>query len=284
MFTRLSTRLAVLAMAASACIALVGAVVGVQLAREAEIDRARHRLMDAVETQREGLAQSLWNFDDAQIRAQLVGLLHMPYVVRAEVISREGDSWAAGGELRAGSKPAELSLARAVGGTDERLGALVVWYDFGELESTSGSLENVTLAVAIAASLVSGLVVLVLFQRLIGRHLSALAGFLGDYGRRHGRPSSFRFARSRARQEGDELDRIEAALDRMLRTERELRGHRDPLGGGAGELHGRVRPVRCRGSPGLRQPHVPEDVRRHRVGAGAGGHLRGGGQGGGGSR
>ncbi|WP_051694048.1 ATP-binding protein [Desulfohalovibrio reitneri] len=148
------------------------------LAYRQAVEEVRQDLEQIGETRLDAVAEAVWLANDPLLRAQVEGLLHMPYVSSA-VVREQGEV-----VLELGSTPQGESLSRTfrlvvrVEGTPRDLGSLAVTADLGGvrqamLNRTRASLLADFLAVAVIAGFV-----LLLFQYLVNRHLAEVAGYL----------------------------------------------------------------------------------------------------------
>lgn len=187
-----------------------------QTFREYRNDRASldRQLQQIGEVHQATLSQSLWATSDKEIRLQLEGMLRMPNIVHAAV--RE-----------AGQPYVEVGQRNAFNRTVERRYPLQVEHqgrvlDIGTL-SVVATLDGIhaellreaigILARTALLTFLAALLIFVLFQRLVTRHLATVAGYLGRIGP-EARAQPLALSRPPPRHP-DELDALVAAANDM---------------------------------------------------------------------
>ena len=179
---------------------------------EADVDRIRRASLDPI-------ALSLWNYDDAQLRLQLDGILQRPFVASVEVRERAADG--AEGTLRARvgeavperARVERLPLAFRRDGETVALGELAIAFDLGAVRQRAEERALSILATQGGIALLIGLVLLMVVRHVVTRHLSALARAAQGFDLRDDR-ATFR-VRPRGDGPGDEIDRVIDALETM---------------------------------------------------------------------
>src|SRR5262249_8186081 len=168
----------------------------------------------------QSLGGSLWNLDRRQIELQIEGILRLPAMRFVEV--RETTDRANPIVVSSGHRQAHAAVRRAFSlvhtsrGEQEQLGVLSLEATFDEVHR---ALLHKALVILISEGTEIFLVsffILSITHRLVTRHLTALAGFLGQYDLRQP-PPPLRLRR-RAPKEKDELDHVLAAFERMRRN------------------------------------------------------------------
>src|SRR5215475_2712389 len=165
----------------------------------------------------QSLSEGLWNLDSRQIELLIEGILRLPairFVEVRETTDRADPIVVSGGRRQDHAAVSrEFSLFHTSRGEPQRLGVL-------SIEATFDEVYRALLDKAIVISISQGATIflvsffiLYITHRLVTRHLTALAGFLGKYDLRQP-PPPLRLQR-RAPKEQDELDQVIAAFERM---------------------------------------------------------------------
>jgi PAS domain S-box-containing protein len=183
--------------------------------------RAIERRMSEIEgSYLQSLGDSLWNLDSRQLELQIEGILRLPavrFVEVRETTDRANPMVVSGGRHQDhAAVRREFSLFHTARGEQQRLGVL-------SIEATFDEVYRALLEKAIAISISQGATIflvsffiLYITHRLVTRHLTALAGFLGKYDLRQP-PPPLRLQR-RAPKDQDELDQLIAAFESMRQS------------------------------------------------------------------
>src|SRR5262245_13409800 len=167
----------------------------------------------------QSLGEGLWNLDSRQLELQIEGILRLPamrFVEVRETTDRANPMVVSGGRYQDHAAVSrEFPLFHASRG-EQQLGVL-------SIEATFDEVYRALLAKAIAISISQGTTIflvsffiLYITHRLITRHLTALAGFLGTYDLRQP-PPPLRLQR-RVPKAQDELDQVIAAFESMRQS------------------------------------------------------------------
>ncbi|MCE2945399.1 MAG: putative bifunctional diguanylate cyclase/phosphodiesterase [Lysobacteraceae bacterium] len=167
------------------------------------------------------IALSLWNYDDAQLKLQLDGILQRPYVAAVEV--RERGEGGADGAVRArvgeadrpGLRAERMPLVYRRDGEDAPLGTLRILLDQAAMQKVARDRAVNILLTQGSITLLIGLALLLIVRQIITRHLSALAKAATAFDLRD--PSASFRVRRRRHGRGDEIDRVIDALE-VMRT------------------------------------------------------------------
>ena len=165
----------------------------------------------------QSLGGSLWNLDRRQLELQIEGILRLPamrFVEVRETTDRANPLVVSGGHRQAHAAVRRaFSLVHTSRGEQEQLGVLSIEATFDEVHR---ALLHKAIVILISEGTTIFLIsffILSITHRLVTRHLTALAGFLGQYDLRQP-PPPLRLQR-RAPKEKDELDQVIAAFERM---------------------------------------------------------------------
>src|SRR5262245_54048997 len=178
------------------------------------------RLSGSEGTYVQSLGGSLWNLDSRQIELQIEGILRLPAIRFVEV--RETTDRANPLVVSGGQRQAHAAVRRAFAlvhtsrGEQEQLGVLSIEATFDEVHR---ALLHKAIVILISEGTEIFLVsffILYITHRLVTRHLTALAGFLGQYDLRQP-PPPLRLQR-RAPKDKDELDHVLAAFESMRQS------------------------------------------------------------------
>ena len=124
------------------------------------------------------LSRSVWQFDDELVRSQLQGMLRLPDVERAEVVVDGQARWFAGQVSSQRQLQTQILLVHGGPGGDQTIGTLRVVAGLDRaIARVWQRLGHDLLANGIKTMLVAGFTLLV-FQFLLTRHLSQVAGFV----------------------------------------------------------------------------------------------------------
>jgi signal transduction histidine kinase len=212
---RLGLRLLLAIVMTSTGLALVATCILLALDYRREVAAIDEELARVERSQLPSLANSLWSFDETQLRLQLNGILQsrdLPYV---ELIGKGGEVFRAGmrptGEVLIREFTVRHSLA-----DHPALGTLKVSVSLDGLYSRLKAKAFAILAATVLGTLVVGLIILALVGRWVTRHLEHMARYARSLNLEHlGEPLML----SRAAGEApDELDHVANALNDMTRA------------------------------------------------------------------
>jgi PAS domain S-box-containing protein len=168
----------------------------------------------------QSLGGSLWNLDSRQIELQIEGILRLPamrFVEVRETTDRANPLVVSGGHRQdhAAVRRA-FSLVHTSRGDQEQLGVLSIEATFDEVYRALLQKAIIILISEGTEIFLVSFFILSLTHRLVTRHLTALAGFLGTYDL-HQPPPPLRLQR-RAPKDKDELDHVLVAFERMRQS------------------------------------------------------------------
>ncbi len=209
---RLGRRLLGAIVLASTCLALVATGIQLFFDYQRDLSAIDKELTQLQRSQLPSLANSLWSFDEVQLRLQLRGLLQLQDVKFVELLAQGGQRFAAGTRPAGESLTREFALQHEAAG-ERTLGTLSVSV---ALDGVYGRLVDKAIVILLTTSaktFLISLIVLWLVSRWITRHLEHMARFargisldhLGQPLRLERRPGAL----------PDELDQVAAALNDM---------------------------------------------------------------------
>jgi PAS domain S-box-containing protein len=164
-----------------------------------------------------GLGVSLWNLDENQLRLQLEGILRLPDVHAAEIresaVDREPLVVTAGRRETHSVIAREFPIIYASRGTQQSIGILYVQATLTGVYRRLRDEAVVILISQAAKTFLVSLFILQIFHRLVTRHLTAIAMFVGDR-------DPYRLSPTLALQrhppsEQDDLDHVVAAINTL---------------------------------------------------------------------
>jgi len=223
---RLGLRLLYATVLASSCLALLatGLLLWADYQRDmraidVELARMERSLLPS-------LTNSLWTFDETQLRLQLEGLLQLQDVERVELVARGGERFAAGADPGHEALTRDYPLHHAADASGP-LGTLRVSVALAGVHARLVQKAFLILAATTAGTLLVGLILFALVGRWVTRHLEHMA--------RHARSlrldqlgESLVLAR-RPGDRPDELDQVATALNDMTQALSEELASRDAI-------------------------------------------------------
>src|SRR5262245_8731962 len=185
-----------------------------------DIGAIESRLSEIEGSYLQSLGEGLWNLDSRQLELQIEGILRLPairFVEVRETTDRANPMVVSGGRRQdRAAVSREFPIFHTARGEQQELGVL-------SIEATFDEVYRALLDKAIVVSISQGVTIflvsffiLYITHRLVTRHLTALAGFLGNYDlRAPGPPLSLQ---RRPLENKDELDHLVAAFEAMRQT------------------------------------------------------------------
>ena len=216
----LGLRLIVWILLASSCVTLVFTVF--QLYMDFRRDAgAIERRLDDVEISTAGtLSASLWQIDLKQVELQIDGILHLPGV-QAVTVRLEADHFAGTpGVVAVGAHRDDAPIIRRFAvhhrfqDRDIILATVTIEASLDEVWQRLWDSALVILVSQGIKTFVVSLFILFIVWKLVTRHLTAIARFVGDFDIRRSRPPPLEINRRRAGS-GDELDQVVDAFNDM---------------------------------------------------------------------
>lgn len=162
------------------------------------------------------LTSAVWVFNEELIRAQLEGMYQLRDIVYVSVFDQGKTIATAGRPVEEHAISREFPLMYSYKGVDRRIGVLRVTAD---LQGVYRRLRDKVLVILIAQGAKTFLVslfMLLIFQRLVNRHLKRIEGYLGDIRLDRDRPP-LRLSRGKSPvSEEDELSRLVDRINLLL--------------------------------------------------------------------
>jgi PAS domain S-box-containing protein len=185
-----------------------------------DVRATESRLSEIAGSYRQSLGEGLWDLDRRQLELQIAGILRLPairYVEVRETTNRADPLVVSGGHPQDhAAVRREFPLVRTTRGEQQQLGVLAIEATLDEVYRALLDKAAVILTTQAATIFLVSFFTLYLTHRLVTRHLTALAGFLGNYDLRRP-PPPLRLQR-RPPQDKDELDHVVAAFELMRQT------------------------------------------------------------------
>jgi PAS domain S-box-containing protein len=168
----------------------------------------------------QSLGEGLWNLDRRQLELQIEGILRLPairFVEVRETTDRADPVVVSGGRRQDHAAVShEFPLFYTSRGEPQRLGLLSIEATLDDVYRALLAQASVILINQAATIFLVSFFILYITHRLVTRHLTALAGFLGKYDLRQP-PPPLRLRRS-APKDKDELDHVIAAFEIMRQS------------------------------------------------------------------
>ncbi len=178
------------------------------------------RMSEIAGSYRQSLGEGLWNLDRRQLELQIEGILRLPairFVETRETTDRADPMVVSGGRHQDYAPVSrQFALFRTARGEQQQLGVLSIEATFDDVYRALHNKAIVILTSQGATIFLVSFFVLYLTHRLVTRHLTALAGFLGKYDL--GQPPPPLRLQRRAPKDKDELDHVVAAFEIMRQT------------------------------------------------------------------
>ena len=238
----LSYRILSLTLLWSLAVTTASTLLHLWVAYREDLSLIERRLGQIERTYVPSLSKSLWDFDEVQIEVMLKGLMTLPDIVAAEVITPQGSAYSAGQSLSP-SDPHLLVQRRYPLTHDRRpgkpLGFLQIQVGREQVQARlRQQFRSIALSQAANVFLVSVFVFL-LFQWRVNRHLQRMAAYAGQL-RFDRLEIPLELRRGSRHRHGDELDQVAEAINRMRQgllqdirareqAEADLQRHRDQL-------------------------------------------------------
>jgi PAS domain S-box-containing protein len=161
------------------------------------------------------LTNSVWSYNEGQIRSQLEGLLRLPDMEALEIRVDGKTVWSAGAAKSGHTIEADFPMLRDDYGREISIGVLHAVASLDAVyDRLIGKVLVILLSNAIKTFLVSGFV-LIIFQYLVTRHLKNLAEYVRKLDIRRPSPPLVLDRTSSGTRKPDELDEVAFAIDRM---------------------------------------------------------------------
>jgi PAS domain S-box-containing protein len=185
-----------------------------------DVGAIESRLSEIEGSYLQSLGEGLWNLDSRQLELQIEGILRLPairFVEVRETTDRAHPMVVSGGRRQDHAAVSrEFPLSHTSRGEQQQVGVLSIEATFDEVYR---ALIDKAIVISIGQGATIFLVssfILYITHRLVTRHLTALAGFLGRYDLR--RPPPPLCLQRRAPKDRDELDQVIAAFETMRQS------------------------------------------------------------------
>jgi PAS domain S-box-containing protein len=178
------------------------------------------RIAEIAGSYSQSLGEGLWNLDRRQLELQIEGILRLPairFVEIRETTDRADPMVVSGGQpQRSAAISRQFPLVYRARDNRPQLGVLTIEATLHEMYRALAEKAVVIVVTQGATIFLVSFFVLYITHRLVTRHLTALAGFLGNYDLR--RPAPPLRLRRRPPENTDELDQVVAAFEGMRQT------------------------------------------------------------------
>jgi PAS domain S-box-containing protein len=211
-------RLLIGVLAFSSAVTLGLTVMQLYLEFRRDVGTINHRLDEIGRSYLETVAQSLWTLDEDQLRLQLNGILRLPDIRAAEV--RETTQTSRPFRVTVGEGGTDAGIVReypviyAIGSGDRIIGQLRVEATLASVYRSLMDRALIILASQGAKTFLVSFFILLIFHRLVTRHLADVAGSLGGFSFKG--PHQLLALRRNPPRSPDELDQVVVALNTMF--------------------------------------------------------------------
>lgn len=230
---RIARRLTVLIIAFSSLITLL--ISAVQLAFEyRDLRSGMDRALDGAGIFVPSLSDSVWNFDETQVRLALDALKQLPTVDRVSISTPgNGKRWVSEKNLSAHAVTRTYALRQSVRGVDTEIGTLEVVAGLdGIYRQVAARALSIVLGNGLKTLMVA-LFMIFLFHRLVTSRLEQLARKVGEMGPKLFPPHGAHAEPLKIPARLDELDAVDWTLDKttdeLKRTHEEIRKFNEEL-------------------------------------------------------
>ena len=181
------------------------------------IDNIQSSFSEIEASHLEALSNSVWVVNDRQVVLQLAGILQMSDIVNARIIVNDKEKWSAGEAEKGQLMQASFPLIHAHRGEKIEIGALNV---SASLDAVYQRLFNKVFVILLSNGIKTflvGLLVFVVFQRWISRHLAHMAAHANsfEFGAGHGNNPLVLNRTKKPSARPDILDRLSDAYNEM---------------------------------------------------------------------
>lgn len=236
--TSTARRLVLYTLLCSSAVAVLATAIQLYLDWRRDVDVIEEQLGEIQRSHVPSLTRSLWVEDRELLRLQLEGVMALPDMAFAEVRTPAEAMMALGQHPADDSLVRELPLVYVYRGRDVRLGTLTLAASLSHAYTRLGDRLLVLLATNAGKALLVGFFMLLIFRRLVTRHLDHMARYTAQLGAGHLDEPLVLDRPRPAAAEDDELEACARALDEMRLALRAALDERARL---AGDLEGRVR-------------------------------------------
>lgn len=133
------------------------------------------------EAQSSGIAESLWDYDNELLKALIDGLRFYPYINYVEIEDAYG-SVIESGARKPGSIEESFTLRKkTTGGVEAELGTLRLEIDSARISEDINGQVLSAIAVQLLFLVMESLIVLILFSRMVTRHLTKIAEYIAAF-------------------------------------------------------------------------------------------------------
>ena len=213
----LGRRLVVITLGCSAVLALFFTSLQLFYAYSSERSSLSQRIEDLASSAVPALERSLWILDTELTRAHIEGIARVTGVVRTQLITPDSQLELMGENADANiAQVTEFPLIFADRGNAVELGVLRVASTDDEIKSQLAEQLLFVLLTNLVKTFLMSLIILLIFQRLVGRHLRSLSNLAMNFNPTRPSPRIALERRGYASGEKDELDELDAALQKML--------------------------------------------------------------------
>ncbi len=218
LFGGVGRRLLLGVLAFSSAVTLVLTVLQLYLDYRRDVGTIEHRLDEIGSSYLEAMGQSLWNLDRNQLHLQLSGILRLPDISSARVYETTDSpnplTISLGDEQREAGIVREYAIAHQVRGTEQIIGFLRVEATLSGVYRSLLDRAFIILASQGAKTFLVSFFILLIFHRLVTRHLVDMSDFLANFSFRE--PKKTLTLERSSPEPPDEIDQVVAAFNTLL--------------------------------------------------------------------
>ena len=213
----LARRLVVITLGCSAVLAIFFTAMQLLYAYSYERSSLNQRVEDLASSAVPALELSLWILDEDLTHAHLEGIARVPGVISAHLITPELQLEVASDDAGVDiAEVTEFPLVFTDRGNRVELGVLSVASTDAEIKSQLAKQLLVLFLTNLVKTFLMSLIILLIFQRLVGRHLRSLSSYAMNFNPNRPSPRIALKRRGYASGEKDELDELDVALQQMV--------------------------------------------------------------------
>lgn len=206
----LSRSFAVMVIAASTLITVAITSVQLWLDYHASIDSVHHTIGQVTVAYMSAIASSVWTFDHGLVQTQLAGITNLPEIEWVELTTEDGSIWTSGNPNSTYKLTTIVPLIHG----ESVLGKLILHASLDRVYWALASKFAVILGLNFLKTMAMVVVIILLFHRIVGRHLIDLAAYLAGLSLDRQTPD-FTLDGRKEGARPDELDQLAASLNVM---------------------------------------------------------------------
>ncbi|MBO6919503.1 MAG: hypothetical protein JJ858_13815 [Rhizobiaceae bacterium] len=161
------------------------------------------------------LTESLWALDDILVQSQLTGITNVDGVLFAKLTDSDGRVLNAGDQAQPASETHDFVLVKDNSGDETKVGELAIGITYEHIFEELFNRAVIIFLTNMLKTLMVACILLVIYQLLIGRHLSDITRFATDYDPNE---AERKFKLNRNTNYSDEFTKLEHAINSWVET------------------------------------------------------------------